>query len=257
MQSIVHRLRSALLPFTVVLLTTPIALAQAAQGADEPAGYYANIEHAVRAYDMGQWSEASAAFERAHAISPNARTLRGLALTAYKLRHYVDSERHIEAALASGVKPLTEAQGVELLQLREWAQRSIGHVELKLQPPGAHAQIDGVEATSASTALDSGEHLLTVRAAGHVTQQQRFVIEGGRPVQIHVSLLPIEVRPRLASKPHAAAQDSSSLFASPWLWTAVGVVAAGAVVFAVTREGDVKQQPHFTGGAAVLIGPSE
>lgn len=234
-----------------------IAFAQADVGEAEPADYYPRIEQAIHAYDQGHWPEAYASFQQAHALSPNARTLRGLALTAFRLRRYAESERHCEAALASEVKPLTEAQRTELVQLLDWARRYVDRIELKLQPPSARALIDGIEVDGTSLALDVGEHVLSVQATGYVSQQQRLVAVGGRQAQVHVSLPAIEVRverARTLPAPPPPAQ-SPSLLASPWLWTAVGVVAGGAVVFALTRDGDARQQPAFTAGAAVLTGP--
>jgi hypothetical protein len=255
----VLRLRGARALLAVLLLVTTIASAQPSAAASEPAEYYARIEQAVHEYELGRWLEAYASFQRAHDLAPNARTLRGLALTAFKLTRYVETERHIQAALASDVKPLTEVQRAELLQLLEWTRRYIDHIELMLQPQTARASIDGVELTSPSLALDAGEHQLTVRAKGYVTRQQRLVVVGGRELQISVSLPPIEVSVKPTSPiPAPAPASSSSLWASPWLWTAVGVVVAtGAVAFAVTRDGDVKPMQPYRGGDAFFMVPAQ
>jgi hypothetical protein len=257
MGTIERRTHATLVQLAAMLLIGAIASAQPSPSGAEPADYYPRIEQAVHAYELGHWPEAYASFQQAHDLLPNARTLRGLALTAYKLRRYAETERHIEAALASSIKPLTEPQRAELLQLLEWARRYIARVELKVQPQQARALVDGVAATGTSLALDMGEHELTVRAPGHVTHQQRFVAEGARQLQLKVSLVPVAVSPKRATSSDAAARPARSLFASPWLWTAVGVVAAGTVVFAVTREGDVEQRPPFRGGAALLMGPTQ
>lgn len=250
---------SAIVPFAATLLASTVASAQGAAAGAEPPQYYQRIEQAVHEYDDAHWPEAYALFQQAHALSPNARTLRGLGLTAYKLRRYAESVRHLEAALASSVKPMTAPQRVEVRQLLEWARRYVGRIELKLTPDNAQALIDGAQAAGASVALDIGEYALTVRAPGYVTHRQRLVVEGARQSEVRISLVPLDVAPKRTGIDTTAADapHSGSLFASPWLWTAVGVVAAGAVLFAVTREGDVTRQPPYTGGAAVLTGPTQ
>lgn len=68
------------------------------------------IRRAIEEFDAGHWGEARALFRRAHEISPNARTWRGLGITAFELRRYVDAVSELEAALTNTLKPLTEKQ---------------------------------------------------------------------------------------------------------------------------------------------------
>ena len=56
----------------------------------------------------GNWNEAFALFEAAHALQPNARTLRGMGITLYENRRYVEATRQLRAALADKRNPLTD-----------------------------------------------------------------------------------------------------------------------------------------------------
>src|SRR5688572_888187 len=100
-------------PFLCTLLlsglTASTAFAQAAQLSD-PAGerpasglapvtppldlsenpdYKRAVEEALKEYGLGHFEEARSLFRRAHGIYPNARTLRGLGMVEFELRHYV------------------------------------------------------------------------------------------------------------------------------------------------------------------------
>jgi Flp pilus assembly protein TadD len=70
--------------------------------ADSPA-YREAIEHGLAEYRAGNFAEARALFLRAHAISPNARTLRGLGIVEYELRNYAEAIVRLRQALASTV----------------------------------------------------------------------------------------------------------------------------------------------------------
>src|SRR3954470_14714051 len=86
------------LPLTACWLVSPApGHAQEATGA--PAGYDDLIKRAVVEFDNSHWAEARALFGRAHELAPNARTFRGLGITAFELRRYVDATRELEASL--------------------------------------------------------------------------------------------------------------------------------------------------------------
>lgn len=82
-----------------------MAPARAEPDAAEPATsaargtYGAAITDAVRAYNDGRFADARAHFAAAHALKPNARTLRGLGSCALALAHYEDAERELSQAL--------------------------------------------------------------------------------------------------------------------------------------------------------------
>src|SRR5688572_7254192 len=95
--------------FVFSLLCASLAFAQAAQLSDpqgkQPApalapatppldpsenpDYKRAVEEALKEYGLGHFEEARSLFRRAHGIYPNARTLRGLGMVEFELRHYV------------------------------------------------------------------------------------------------------------------------------------------------------------------------
>src|SRR5262245_44240118 len=77
---------------------SPRAQAQASGG--DAAAYRSAVDDAVSEFAAGRFEEARALFKRAHQLSPNARTLRGLGMTAFELRAYVQAIRELRAALA-------------------------------------------------------------------------------------------------------------------------------------------------------------
>src|SRR5688500_9579869 len=60
----------------------------AAEAAGVP-GYAEAIGEAIEHYSAHRWPEAQAAFARAHALQPSARTYRGLGLAAFYLQEFV------------------------------------------------------------------------------------------------------------------------------------------------------------------------
>src|SRR4051812_11159906 len=63
-----------------------------AQDADTPQ-YRGLLNEAVSEYDARRYEEARALFRRAHELSPNARTLRGIGMASFELREYVEALR--------------------------------------------------------------------------------------------------------------------------------------------------------------------
>src|SRR5262245_53004297 len=93
--------------FVVVL---GLGMAGFAAAEDDPRNspeYKELIRKALQEYQLGNWGEAKVFFSDAHALFPNARTLRGLALTYYAERDYVQASEYFEQALANPVQPLT------------------------------------------------------------------------------------------------------------------------------------------------------
>src|SRR5215510_11512113 len=65
------------------------------------------IGEAVREFAAENFVEARSLFERAHALEPNARTLRALGLCAFELKQYTQAASELDAALKDLRKPLT------------------------------------------------------------------------------------------------------------------------------------------------------
>ena len=237
---------------------TPVAGADA----PEPAGYREAVDHAIAEYEAGRFAESRAMFERAYALFPNARALRGLGMAEFELRNYPASIYYLEQALASPVRPLANELRTETDQLLARARTFVGRVNLAIDPPGATITLNGttVQPGPENTMnLIVGDYTLHVSAPGYAAEQRQLRIAGGEEQTLTVQLPKnVEVLTPVAA-PKAAAEDSDeSVLASPWLWAAVGVVVAGAAVgvgFALSG-GDAEAFPASGGSTGfVADGP--
>src|SRR5262245_48073860 len=101
-----------------IVLSTALGLATLASAQDaEPPGYRAAVDEAVTEHQAWHFTEARGLFVRAHALFPNARTLKGLGMVEFELRNYHESAEYLRASLASAVKPLTSELRAEALAL--------------------------------------------------------------------------------------------------------------------------------------------
>ncbi|HKU36816.1 MAG TPA: hypothetical protein VJR89_01680, partial [Polyangiales bacterium] len=155
----------------------PIAEHGADPGAD--AEYADEIRAAVEHYSARRWSEAHAAFARAHALQPSARTFRGLGLAAFYLEQYAAARQAFEQALADPRRPLPPEQREELGLLIHTAARESGRFELHVEPAAAQVELDGALTEQRVLFLARGEHVLSVRAADHAAQRTVLKVAGG------------------------------------------------------------------------------
>jgi tetratricopeptide (TPR) repeat protein len=106
----------------------------------------ATLQAAVRAYEQGNLERARLLFEQAHAEAPTARTLRSLALVAFRQQRFEEAAALFEAALASSVKPLTEALRADALKLSEEARGRLSSAAPVQVVPGAAPPAPGAAA---------------------------------------------------------------------------------------------------------------
>jgi hypothetical protein len=217
------------------------AAAQGTTTASSESDYDALIREALAEFNASDFAEARALFERAHALSPSARTLRGLGITAFELKRYVQALNELEAALTDQRKPLTDAQRREVEALIVRTQRFVGKVKLELVPQDASVALDGRPITGTTLMLDLGAHELSVQATGYREKQLKLVIDGSENTTQRVELSRLDLSP---THPTAAGLEPSAItrgeldstaasdtvFAKWWFWTAVGVAVAGATV---------------------------
>lgn len=122
--------------FAFALLSLCLAGGAAAQAAsdaeahDRDAAYDRAIAEALRAYEDLDYDAALRAFTTAHALSPNARTHRGLGVTLYALGDYPQAVEHLDAALASAVVPLDADLRAQTQQLRDAAAQQVNPASL-------------------------------------------------------------------------------------------------------------------------------
>jgi len=267
MQRLRAALRGAPRPATLWLVLTavaasasawqaPHARAQAA-GAEEADEYRRWIESAVAEYGAGNFEEAHALFAKAHAAAPTARTHRGLGMTAFELRNYVESIEQLEAALGSREKPLEGELRSATEQLLQRAHDYVGSIIIVARPSDARVSIDRTERPGGrAIRLRVGEHELEVEAEGYELERRTLSVSGGAPLRVEVVLNPLSLT---APEPlHAAdrGEQRRAWYKSPWLWSAVALVAAGAATTAVLLTRPDERAESYGGSAQVkLTGP--
>ncbi len=215
------------------------APAPAAQDPGETSQYRAMLEEAVSEYDAHRYEEARALFRRAHEISPNARTLRGIGMASFELREYVEALRSLEASLADKRRALTATQRQQVETLIERTRAFVGRFFLKLSPKETLVRVDGTPAaieTDGSLLLSFGRHALAAEAPASVSENREINVIGGERQELSFQLRP-EASPAVAAKagatggataPAGGGEAAASSRVTYWL-AGAGVLAAGAV----------------------------
>ncbi len=276
MQLSVHRIVRRVKPTARVLVTWAaltswsLPFARAQSGSREPAEYRATVNEAVQEFELRNFEEARALFERAHALYPNARTERGIGLAAYELRKYVESVIHLQAALDSMVRPLEGKLRSDVEGVLARGKHLVARMSIETRPSAAQVLLDGrpIPANQrGEILLDMGQHTLNVEAEGYAAQRRSFEVKGGEVERIAITLLPLRVEAQAAvgvhaSGPAAARQDrtqaSRPWYRSPWFWVPVGAVVAGAAVGAglLLRPNAAEHDPAYGGSlGTVFTGP--
>jgi hypothetical protein len=230
------------LALSLVAVTNNQALAAPAPAVPgETAPYRALLEEAVSEYDARRYEEARALFRRAHDISPNARTLRGIGMASFELREYVEALRSLEAALVDKRRPLTPNQRQQVEALLERTRAFVGRFFLKLTPKATLLRIDGAPGTlenDGSLFLSFGRHSLVAEAPGYISENKEINVIGGERQELAFQLRAITISAPVksgngspdtgvASGSGAAIETGSS--GAAWWYAGAGVGAAVAV----------------------------
>jgi len=216
----------------------------------EPPDYRSAIESAVDEYELGNFAEARSQFQRAHELYPNARSWRGMGMTEFELRNYPDAIDHLERALACEIKPLSESLRRETEWLLERARGYVARVTLRLEPRDASVTLDGVPLEPAQRdvlLLAVGDHTLEFRALNCQTEKRNIKVTGGEQRTLQVSL-----------RDEATLREGRRWYKNPWLWTAAGVVVAGAatgIAIATARPDSELARPQGGTTGISLAGP--
>jgi len=163
--------------------------------ASESAEYTKSVEAALEEYRLGHYEEARSLFERAHSLEPSARTLRGLGMVEFELRHYVQALALLEQSRASTTKPLAPEQRRAVEELLARTRQFIVRYTLALTPADARAQIsvDGSQTERderGQIALVAGEHRLQVEADGYAPLELKLDSKGGEQRTLRLVLTP-------------------------------------------------------------------
>lgn len=225
-----HPLLHSLLALALVAALAAPALAAPTEA---PPGYEPAVDAAFEEFALGNYAEARAQFLRAHALFPNARTLRALGMVDFEEKRYHAALGHLRGALASGVRPLTSEQRKHVQQLVQQAERYVARYRFVVTPEEAGLWVDGAAIEGAQRAelwLDVGEHVIDARAAGYRDQRRRLLVSGQSHETIALVLTPEAARDR--------SDGSARMLSRGWriaLWTTSALVLAGASALAIVR----------------------
>jgi tetratricopeptide (TPR) repeat protein len=183
------------------------------QGASD-AAYRDLVDQALGEFKRKNWPEARSLFAQAHAINPNARTLRGLGVVSFEMREYVSAIVYLEQAIEEARQALTDTQRGECQGLLTRARTYVGGFTPILSPADATLVVDGappVRDAGGSLLLAFGEHVLSLSAPGYQTSTRRLQVQGGERTELHMELAP-EAPPVVvaAPAPPAAAPDTAA-----------------------------------------------
>jgi len=237
------------------------ALAQSEAAPPEPPpGYDRVIDQAVSEFAAGHWEEARALFLEAHAMFPNARTLRGIGMSSYELRDYPESVRTLEEALTSSARPLTPEQRAQVTELRERAAAFVGRYEVPAAPASARLYLDGEHVTveegwpasPGHVLLGIGEHQVAIRLDDGRSSTARVVVRGHTETALDIDLAPLTATTP-APPPPTTPADPPPIDTTPppppsvrgpdltpWIVMGVGVaVAIGGAIALALGENDI------------------
>lgn len=154
------------------------------------------------------------------------------------------------------MKPLEGNLRRETEGLLVRARSYVGELVLSLSPASTRTLVDGarsIEATHAPVLLDVGDHVLEFRAEGYVTERREVTVRGGQGQQLSIALAPLMPEAPPVAQPQqtpvpapidSPRSDRRPAYKSWWLWTAVGVVVAGAAVgtaLAITMKNEKEE----------------
>lgn len=155
--------------------------------------YTGEIEAALEEYQRGHFEEARGLFQHAHKLAPSARTLRGLGMVEFELRHYVRASELLEASLLDVRKPLTDDQRAEVDKLLRRTRTFVARYTVSIEPASAEVtlELDGAQVdfdARHDLTVSIGEHTLTVRAPGYTMLERRLDATGGEVAKLPLVL---------------------------------------------------------------------
>jgi hypothetical protein len=252
-------LRIALLSLGVVMLSAGSAAAQKKND-----DYQRLVQQGLHEYDLGNFNEAKSFFAQAHALSPSARTLRGLGMSSYELRNYVEAIGYFDQALGSAERPLTVQMRGEVTQLLKQARAFVTKLKVTLEPASAELRVDTrrpVKDGAGYVLLDPGLHELVAEAPGHDGLTRNLRTDGGEELSLTMSLHATAKEPVAeaagktaapreelgeATPPPPAPKESSGGSVGPWLLigsSAAVTIAGGVLIALMVKDKNAVENP--------------
>lgn len=165
------------------------------------------ISLALLEFQSGRFAEARALFERAHAMSPSARTLRGIGIAAFEMRDYPQAWVSLREALDNTTSPLTPEMREDATLLLTRIDVFLSRIELVDLPSEANVLVDGRPAVTrdALVLVGPGAHTISIEAEGMRRRTLSLEAVSGATQRIVVDLVPLpSAEPREAVTPETA-----------------------------------------------------
>jgi len=215
-QTAAQRARWHLATLRVVVLVSVLTHAPELQ-AQSYSSYSELIEDALHEWESGHWDESRGLFRAAHAIRPNARTLRGIGMASFELRDYAESYRALKASLDERRRPLDATQREQVTALLERVRARVGFVTVRTNSPDTVIEVDGVPvADTARTpiVLGLGRHDIVVRL-GERSSSTSVTTLGGDEQTIEIDLREAQAVDANAGEPVALPLATSGIAHEP------------------------------------------
>ena len=166
------------------------ALPAAAQSDEASEVYDALIRDAIAHFDQRQLDEALALFERAHALRPSARTLRGIGLVHFARGDYVAAASTLKQALDDPRRPLDPEQRAEAASMRERAIGFTAFVDLDVSPADVRVLDNGAPRVpeGGAVCLNPGRHQLLFSREGYQESVRVVEVRSGERLRLRVEL---------------------------------------------------------------------
>jgi hypothetical protein len=233
------------------------------------------IRKGVELRRLGKDPEALAEFRRAAGIRRKPHAVAQLGLVEQALGLWIDAEADLTDARRADSDPWIQKNRRVLDEAVATIERHLGSITVWGTPEGAEVFLDGRPVGKLPMEKPArtlvGDLKLTVRAKGYLDLNRPIEIRPQDQAREHVELTPVpavaatapppaastssptvvvQTPPAGATGPAATSEASAPIYARWWFWTAVGVVAAGAVTTAVllTRDKQTCQVTCTTWG---------
>jgi hypothetical protein len=215
----------------IVVSLLPLMAARA-HAADSPE-YSKLLQDGVQEFGLGNYGEARLLFSRAHAISPTARTFRGLGLCDYEQRHYVNAIAELEAALTDTRRPLTPELREQVEPVLERAKQFVGRYQLRVPLGVTRLTLDGTSQplpAHGELLLDPGPHRIEIEPEDLTPVVRELTVEVGARQELSLLPAPPPAEPVVAQTPEPELQPLAAPVAPPaeaqprvFTWVAVGL----------------------------------
>jgi hypothetical protein len=205
----------------------------------------AAFDRASELFADGDFGGARAEFERAHALSGEARVLYNVAVCDKALRRYARAINRLEESLTEGGGALPRTYVEKVHDTLALLAPLVTTLALTADEDGAQILVDdepaGTTPLGRPIAVEVGEHVVTLRKAGFHDARARVEASSGAPAKLALTLEPLLPQGELslrASKLPPGLQaigivDGAEVGPLPW----VGRVGAGTHAVTVRARG--------------------